>query len=64
MNWEPENTEENGSHTLQNSEFNLDLDDILKIDSLPLLTVGGVHAAAAILLIVYKFHFLILIFLY
>jgi hypothetical protein len=42
MNWELENTEENGSNTLQNSEFNLDLDDILKIDSLPLLTVGSV----------------------
>jgi hypothetical protein len=39
MTWEPENAEENGSHALQNSEFNLDLDDILKIDSLPLLTV-------------------------
>lgn len=40
MNWEPQNAEENGSSTLQNSEFNLDLDDILKIDSLPLLTVS------------------------
>lgn len=56
MNWEPENTEQNGSHTLQNSEFNLDLDDILKIDSLPLLTVGGVLAAAVSPLILYKFH--------
>jgi len=40
MNWEPQNAEENGPSTLQNSEFNLDLDDILKIDSLPLLTVS------------------------
>jgi hypothetical protein len=55
MNWEPGNTEENGSHTLQNSEFNLDLDDILKIDSLPLLTVGGVLAAAVIHVILYRF---------
>lgn len=40
MTWEPENAEENGPHVLQNSEFNLELDDILKIDSLPLLTVN------------------------
>jgi hypothetical protein len=40
MNWEPQNAEENGPSALQNSEFNLDLDDILKIDSLPLLTVS------------------------
>jgi hypothetical protein len=63
MNWEPENTEENGSNTLQNSEFNLDLDDILKIDSLPMLTVGGVLANTAICLTHYKFLFLILNFL-
>ncbi|PNF25668.1 hypothetical protein B7P43_G00632 [Cryptotermes secundus] len=47
MNWEPENTEQNGSHTLQNSEFNLDLDDILKIDSLPLLTNGTAMEGSA-----------------
>lgn len=47
MNWEPQNVEENGSSTLQNSEFNLDLDDILKIDSLPLLTVCIVLLTAA-----------------
>lgn len=46
MNWEPHNAEENGPSTLQNSEFNLDLDDILKIDSLPLLTVSIVHVVA------------------
>lgn len=40
MNWEPQIAEENGPSTLQNSEFNLDLDDILKIDSFPLLTVS------------------------
>jgi hypothetical protein len=60
MNWEPENTEENGSNTLQNSEFNLDLDDILKIDSLPMLTVGSVLAIVVICLTLYKFLFLIL----
>jgi len=46
MNWEPQNVEENGPSTLQNSEFNLDLDDILKIDSLPLLTVSIVLVVA------------------
>lgn len=46
MNWEPQNAEENGPSTLQNSEFNLDLDDILKIDSLPLLTVSIVLVVA------------------
>lgn len=46
MNWEPQNAEENGANTLQNSEFNLDLDDILKIDSLPLLTVSIVRVVA------------------
>jgi hypothetical protein len=47
MTWEPENAEENGPHVLQNSEFNLDLDDILKIDSLPLLTVNIFFATTA-----------------
>jgi hypothetical protein len=47
MMWGPENTQENGSHVLQNCEFNLDLDDILKIDSLPLLTVSIVFETAA-----------------
>jgi len=46
MNWEPHNAEENGPNALQNSEFNLDLDGILKIDSLPLLTVSIVLVVA------------------
>jgi hypothetical protein len=62
MSWEPQTAEETESHTLQNSEFNLDLDDILKIESLPLLTVGDVLSTAVICLFLYKFHFLILIF--
>ncbi|XP_069683292.1 eukaryotic translation initiation factor 4E transporter-like isoform X2 [Periplaneta americana] len=47
ISWEPENEEENGSHTLQNSEFNLDLDDILKIDALPLLSNGTANEGNA-----------------
>jgi hypothetical protein len=47
MTWEPGNVEESGPRVLQNSEFNLDLDDILKIDSLPLLTVNIVFAVAS-----------------
>lgn len=46
MNWDLQNAEENGPSTLQNNEFNLDLDDILKIDSLPLLTVSIVLVVA------------------